>query len=67
MQRDARFALHGASADPPGWDGDAKLAGRAVEIVDPEERLRVFRTQGSDPPDADAQLFRADIGELERR
>jgi len=64
LQRDPRFALHGASADPPGWDGDAKLAGRAVEIVDPEERLRVFRTQGSDPPEADAQLFRADIGEL---
>ena len=63
LQRDARFALHGPSSDPPGWAGDAKLSGRAEEIVDPEHRLRVFRTRGSDPP-TDAQLFRADIDEL---
>jgi hypothetical protein len=65
LQRDPRFALHGASADPPGWQGDAKLAGRAVEIVDADERLRIFRAgRGVDPPEPDSQLFRADIREM---
>ena len=64
LQRDPRFALHGPSSDPPGWAGDAKLSGRAEEIVEPEHRLRVFRSQGSDPPSDDSQLFRADIDEL---
>jgi len=27
LRRDPRFALQSAPADPPGWDGDAKLAG----------------------------------------
>jgi hypothetical protein len=43
LQRDARFALHSGSADPPGWDGDAKLAGRAVEITEPDKRSHLFR------------------------
>ena len=63
LQRDARFALHSGSADPPGWDGDAKLSGRAEEITDPERRLAGFRTRGSDPPSTDSHLFRADIDE----
>ena len=38
--RDSRIALHSPSPDPPGgdhsgWAGDAKLAGRAVQITDP--------------------------------
>ena len=48
LQRDPRFALHSGSADPPGWPGDAKIAGRAEEI---------------DHPD-DHHLYRADISEL---
>jgi hypothetical protein len=39
LQRDPRFALHSASADPPGWQGDAKLAGRAVEVTQPDSHL----------------------------
>jgi hypothetical protein len=64
LQRDPRFALHGPSADPDDWKGDAKLSGRAEEILDPEQRLRIFRTRGSDPPSTDSQLFRADIADL---
>jgi hypothetical protein len=64
LQRDPRFALHGPSTDPPDWAGDAKLAGRMEEIVEPERRLRIFRTRGSDPPTPDSQLFRAEIAEL---
>ena len=39
LRRDPRFALHSGSDDPPGWAGDAKLAGVAEEITDPD-RIR---------------------------
>jgi hypothetical protein len=37
LQRDARFALHSATVDPPpedpsNWPGEAKIAGRATEV-----------------------------------
>ncbi len=64
LQRDPRFALHGASTGPPDWDGDDKLSGDAEEVTDPECRLRPFRSQGSDPPSADSHLFRAGITEV---
>jgi hypothetical protein len=51
------------SIDPPEWQGDAKLTGRAEEITDPDRRLALFRTQGSDPPSPESHLFRADIRE----
>lgn len=35
LRRDPRFALHSGSDDPPGWTGDAKLAGVVEEITDP--------------------------------
>src|SRR5215203_1946017 len=43
LRRDPRFALHSGSADPPDWKGDAKLAGRAEEITDPERKAAVIR------------------------
>jgi Pyridoxamine 5'-phosphate oxidase len=43
LQRDPRFALHSGSDDPADWSGDAKLAGVAEEIVDPEGRSHRFR------------------------
>ena len=64
LQRDPRFALHGPTSDPADWEGEAKLAGRAEEIVEPERRLRVFGGHGPDPPDPDSHLFRLDIDEL---
>ena len=50
LQRDPRFALHSGSDDPPGWNADAKLAGRAIEVPPPE---------GSE-----SHRFRLDITEL---
>ena len=50
LQRDPRFALHSGSDDPADWTGDAKLAGVAEEIVDPE------RTS--------SHLFRLDLREV---
>jgi hypothetical protein len=63
LQRDPRYALHSGSVDPPDWPGDAKLSGRAEEVTDPDRRLAIFRTRGSDPPSPDAHLFRADVDE----
>ena len=60
LQRDPRFALHGPSVDPPAWRGDAKLAGRAEEITDPEVVARL--NEGAPP--GPSHLFRADISEL---
>jgi Pyridoxamine 5'-phosphate oxidase len=39
LSRDPRLALHAASEDPPqddpsSWLGDAKIAGRAIEVVE---------------------------------
>jgi hypothetical protein len=55
LARDPRFALHSASVDPPphdqaSWSGDAKIAGRAVPVGDPD--------------DASGQRFRADLDEV---
>jgi hypothetical protein len=49
------------SVDPPDWEGDAKLSGRAEEITDSDRRLAIFRSQGSDPPSSEAHLFRGEI------
>jgi Pyridoxamine 5'-phosphate oxidase len=61
LQRDPRFALHGGSDDPPDWTGDAKLAGVAEEIVDPE---RVREINGAKAPPGPSHLFRLDLREV---
>lgn len=50
LRRDARFALHSASVDPPegdeaAWPGDAKVAGRAVYVgeLDGQQSGDMFR------------------------
>ena len=59
LRRDGRFALHSGSEDPPGWTGDAKVAGRVEEVVDPERRRAVLGGAH-----ADAHLFRAELTEV---
>ena len=61
LRRDPRFALHSGSVDPPDWRGDAKLAGRAEEVTDPE---RIAAINGEGAPPGPTHLFRADIAEL---
>jgi hypothetical protein len=61
LQRDPRFALHGGSDDPPDWRGDAKLAGVAEEILDPE---RVREINGENAPPGPMHLFRLDLQEV---
>jgi Pyridoxamine 5'-phosphate oxidase len=43
LLRDPRFALHSGSADPADWAGDAKLAGRAEDVTEPEATSHRFR------------------------
>ena len=65
--RDPRFALHSASEDPPGWSGDAKLSGRAIEIGEGNERDRYLAARAGDSepdPAGSFNLFRAEISEL---
>jgi hypothetical protein len=61
LLRDGRFALHSGSDDPPGWKGDAKIAGRAVEVTDPQVLERVV---GDGKPPGPMHLFRADVTEV---
>ena len=55
LQRDPRFALHSGSDEPSEWQGDAKLAGVAEEITEPERAV-----EGDDP----SHLFRLDLREV---
>ena len=59
LRRDPRFALHTGSEDPPDWPGDAKLAGIAEEIEDPE---RVREINGEAP--GRSHLFRLELREV---
>ncbi len=60
LQRDPRFAIHSGSADPPQWRGDAKIAGRAEEITEPDTVARI--NEGA--PGGRSHLFRLDVTEV---
>ena len=64
LRRDPRLALHSASVDPTeedpsAWPGDAKVAGRAVEVDDPALVERLAGEGGGG-----AHLFRVDLVEV---
>ena len=61
LQRDPRFALHSGSDEPDAWSGDAKLAGIAEEITDPE---RIREINGPKSPPGSSHLFRLDLREV---
>jgi hypothetical protein len=61
LQRDPRYALHSGSNDPPGWDGDAKLAGVAEEVT---ELARVLELNGEAANGGESHLFRLDLSEV---
>jgi hypothetical protein len=56
LRRDPRLAIHAASDDPPdhpsSWPGDAKIAGRAVEVTGPPDE------------DEPSHRFKVDITEV---
>lgn len=69
LRRDGRVALHAATADKAVADGDAKVAGRAVLVDDPEVQAAFGAGlgEGSDDPHPEPgsyDLFRVDVTEL---
>jgi Pyridoxamine 5'-phosphate oxidase len=60
LQRDPRYAIHSGSDDPDDWNGDAKIAGRAEEMTDPE----LVSEMNAEAPPGPSHLFRLDVTEL---
>jgi hypothetical protein len=63
LLRDPRLALHSAPVDLMLADGDAKISGRGVEVVDPGEIAAWLGDLGSEPPEP-FHLFRVEIDEV---
>ena len=61
LRRDPRYALHSATEDPENWRGEAKIAGVAEEILDPE---RVRARNGEAGASGPSHLFRLDVSEV---
>ncbi|WP_338886642.1 pyridoxamine 5'-phosphate oxidase family protein [Rhodococcus sovatensis] len=62
LQRDARFAVHSNPGHHSMDGGDAKISGRAVELVDPEVLQRIFDAAPSEL--SPYHVFDLDIGEV---
>jgi hypothetical protein len=62
LRRDPRVAIHSASEPPDAWSGDAKIAGRAVEVTDDAGKAS-FRGAAEEVPQGDFELFRIDLTE----
>jgi hypothetical protein len=62
LRRDPRVSVHSSSADPSVWTGDARLAGRAVEIG-ADEDFAAFRGFHQGAPDGPFELFRVELTE----
>ena len=66
LRRDPRVAIHSNPSDPKMGGGDAKVAGRAVEVADDAEKAAFL--QDSFPDDARPpepfHLFRIDLSEV---
>lgn len=62
LRRDPRFALHSASDDPPNWTGDAKVAGRAIRVTDPDALATLGVEPG--PGSEGASYFITDLQEV---
>jgi hypothetical protein len=67
LQRDPRLALHNATEDKQVTNGDAKIAGRAIEITDAttlEAFARSFQDATGYAPPPPYHLFKVDVSEL---
>jgi hypothetical protein len=68
LRRDPRIALHSATIDPPddpvGWEGDAKLAGRAEEVTDAQRKATVEAASGGGGQPGPYHLFRVDVTQV---
>lgn len=68
LQRDPRLCLHSATIDTKVTDGDARLSGLALEVLDDGEIEPVLdrfeEVKGYRPPPGPMHLFRIDVTEL---
>ena len=63
LRRDPRMALHSGSDEPDTFTADAKVSGRAVEVVDTDERTAFAEATGT-PAGGDYELFRVDVEQV---
>jgi len=66
LRRDPRVALHSTSVDPDMPDGDAKIAGQAIEHIADQTKTGFSKTleeKGQEMPDGPFHLFSVDIQE----
>lgn len=63
LRRDPRMALHSGSHEPAVFTADAKVAGRAVEVVDDAVRAR-FATAAGVPGDRSFELFHVELDQV---
>ena len=64
LRRDPRFALHSGSAEPDAFDADAKLSGRATEVIDADERAAYAAAAGVPPQLMEFELFRVELDQV---
>jgi hypothetical protein len=64
LRRDGRFALHSGSSEPDAFDGDAKLNGRAVPVLEPDERADYAAKAGVAPENMGFELFRVELDQV---
>ena len=66
LRRDSRCTLHNAVSNKDGTEGDFKVYGRAVEVLDLEQRRRygeaLFEETGIRIEEPEFHLFSIDIG-----
>ena len=63
LRGDPRMALHSGSDEPDTFTADAKVSGRAVEILDADGRAAFARATGT-PATGDYELFRVDLQQV---
>jgi hypothetical protein len=67
LQRDPRFALHGATIDKNVTEADVKVAGRAVPAGDDDAAAfatALEKATGHPPPPGPFDLYRVDVTEV---
>src|SRR4051812_28109328 len=62
LRRDPRMALHSGSDEPDSFNADAKVSGRAVEVVGAERAAFAAATRNE--ADGDYELFRVDLAQV---
>ena len=64
LRRDPRFMLHSGSPEPDAFEADAKLGGRAVPVIDPDERAGFAAGAGLPAGDMGFELFRVELDQV---